>query len=76
VPDTGGRSYLVSTLDMWTEVFSSIGSRTTGTRAGPRCAGLASTRRIVRDAATRGSASTPADHGSRSETPRRSTTWP
>ncbi|ODM75787.1 DUF1254 domain-containing protein [Bradyrhizobium elkanii] len=34
VPDTGGRFYLVPTLDMWTDVFSSIGSRTTGTKAG------------------------------------------
>ncbi|MBR0692274.1 DUF1254 domain-containing protein [Bradyrhizobium lablabi] len=34
VPDTGGRFYLVPTLDMWTDVFSSIGSRTTGTAAG------------------------------------------
>ena len=34
MPDTGGRYYLVSTLDMGTEVFSSIGSRTMGTRAG------------------------------------------
>lgn len=34
VPDTGGRFYLVPTLDMWTDVFSSVGSRTTGTKAG------------------------------------------
>lgn len=34
VPDTGGRFYLVPTLDMWTDVFCSLGSRTTGTRAG------------------------------------------
>jgi hypothetical protein len=34
VPDTGGRFYLVPTLDMWTDVFSSLGSRTTGTKAG------------------------------------------
>jgi hypothetical protein len=34
VPDTGGRFYLVPSLDMWTDVFSSIGSRTTGTKAG------------------------------------------
>lgn len=34
VPDTDGRYYLVPTLDMWTDVFSSIGSRTTGTAAG------------------------------------------
>lgn len=34
VPDTGGRYYLVPTLDMWTDIFSSLGTRTTGTKAG------------------------------------------
>jgi len=33
VPDTGGRYYVIALFDMWSNVFASIGKRTTGTAA-------------------------------------------
>lgn len=33
VPDTGGRYYVIALFDMWSNVFASIGNRTTGTAA-------------------------------------------
>jgi hypothetical protein len=34
VPNTNGRYYVIALFDMWSNVFESIGSRTTGTEAG------------------------------------------
>ena len=34
VPDTNARYYVIALFDMWSNVFESIGSRTTGTEAG------------------------------------------
>jgi hypothetical protein len=34
VPDTRGRYYLMSIMNMWTDVFGSVGKRTTGTSPG------------------------------------------
>lgn len=34
VPDTQGRYYLMSVLDAWSNVFASLGQRTTGTKKG------------------------------------------
>ena len=45
VPDTGGRYYVIALFDMWSNVFASVGARTTGTGAasfliaGPRWQG-------------------------------------
>jgi len=33
VPNTGGRYYVIALFDMWSNVFASIGKRTTGTEA-------------------------------------------
>ena len=33
VPDTGGRYYVIALFDFWSNVFASIGKRTTGTGA-------------------------------------------
>src|SRR5271157_4436184 len=34
VPDTHDRYYAMSIMDMWTNVFASVGKRTTGTKSG------------------------------------------
>lgn len=43
VPETHGRYYVMSMLDMWTNAFASVGPRTTGTGAGAFAIGLAGT---------------------------------
>jgi hypothetical protein len=40
VPETHGRYYVMSVSDLWTNVFASIGARTTGTGAGAYAIGL------------------------------------
>jgi hypothetical protein len=42
VPETNGRYYVMSMVDMWTNAFASIGPRTTGTGAGAYAIGLGS----------------------------------
>jgi hypothetical protein len=34
IPDSDNKYYLIPLLDIWTDIFSSIGKRTTGTKAG------------------------------------------
>ena len=41
VPETHGRYYVMSMVDMWTNAFASVGPRTTGTGAGAYAIGLA-----------------------------------
>jgi len=59
VPDTDGRFYLLPLFDMWTDVFASPGSRTTGTQAGNFMIAPAGWSGSVPAAMTRISAPTP-----------------
>jgi hypothetical protein len=43
VPETHGRYYCMSLIDMWTNGFASVGPRTTGTAAGAYAIGLGTT---------------------------------
>ena len=40
VPDTHGRYYVISIIDLWTNAFASMGARTTGTGACAYAIGL------------------------------------
>ena len=78
VPDTGGRYYVIALFDMWSNVFASIGPRTTGTGAPTSSSPDPDGRARFPPASRKCSARRRASYGSTGrcrQTARRTTTW-